>query len=115
MHILSANPKLAAAFLEATRRGYQFAVDHPGEAGDLLISANKDTLTNAALVHASLRALNDGHFLRSQSGAIGTIDKAKVEAIGGYLFSAGILRDTDGNALRQRPDFSEYFSNAYLG
>ena len=112
---LQANPKLAAAFLQATRRGYQFAVDHPGEAGDLLIAANKEALTNAALVHASLRALVDGHFLRSETGVIGTIDKAKIEAMGDYLFNAGILRDTDGNALRQRPDFEGYFSNEYLG
>jgi hypothetical protein len=31
--------------------------------------------------------------------------------MGAYLFNAGILRDADGNALRQRPDFAGYFSN----
>ena len=36
-------------------------------------------------MHASLKALNNGHFLRSQSGVIGTIDKAKIEAMGDYL------------------------------
>ncbi|WP_245482422.1 MULTISPECIES: ABC transporter substrate-binding protein [unclassified Mesorhizobium] len=48
---LGANPKAAAAFAQATRAGYAFAVDHAREAGDLLIAANKDTLTNPALVH----------------------------------------------------------------
>jgi ABC-type nitrate/sulfonate/bicarbonate transport system substrate-binding protein len=112
---LAANPKPASAFVEATRRGYQFAVDHPGEAGDLLIAANKDALTDPALVRASLKALVDGHFLRSETGAIGTIDKAKIDAMGAYLFNAGILRDADGNALKKRPDFAGYFSNGYLG
>jgi ABC-type nitrate/sulfonate/bicarbonate transport system substrate-binding protein len=112
---LQANPKAASAFVEATRRGYQFAVDHPQEAGDLLIASNKDALTDPALIHASLKMLVDGHFLRSEAGVIGTIDKAKVEAMGTYLFNAGILRDGDGKALKERPDFAGYFSNAYLG
>ena len=111
---LQANPKLASAFLQATRRGYQFAVDHPQEAGDLLIASNKDALTDPALIHASLKMLVDGHFLRSQSGTIGTIDKAKIEAMGSYLFTAGILRDADGKALKERPDFEAYFANEYL-
>ncbi|RUU94089.1 ABC transporter substrate-binding protein, partial [Mesorhizobium sp. M7A.T.Ca.TU.009.01.3.1] len=51
---LQANPKPAAAFVQATRRGYQFAVDHPEDAAALLIAANKDALTNPALIHASL-------------------------------------------------------------
>lgn len=112
---LQANPKVAAGFVLATRRGYQFAADHPDEAAALLIAANKDALTNPALISASLTALIDGHFLRSQSGAIGTMDPAKMEAIGDYLFAAGILRDADGGVVKQRPDFAGYFSNAYLG
>lgn len=112
---LTANPKAAAAFVQATRRGYEFAVDQPREAGELLLAANKDTLTNPELIHASLKALDDGHFLKGADGAIGTIDKAKVEAMGGYLFSSGILLDGDGKPLKQKPDFDTYFSNGFLG
>jgi ABC-type nitrate/sulfonate/bicarbonate transport system substrate-binding protein len=111
---LQANPKPAAAFVQATRRGYQFAVDHPKDAAALLIAANKDALTNPALIEASLKALINGHYLRSQSGAIGTMDPAKMEAIGGYLFASGILRDADGKVLTQRPDFASYFNNEFL-
>jgi ABC-type nitrate/sulfonate/bicarbonate transport system substrate-binding protein len=111
---LQANPKAASAFVEATRRGYQFAVDHPQEAGDLLIASNKDALTDPALIHASLKMLVEGHFLRSEAGVIGTIDKAKIEAMGDYLFNAGILLDADGKALKERPDFGAYFTNEFL-
>lgn len=111
---LKANPELAAAFVQATRRGYQFAVDHAGEAAALLIAANNDALTNPALIDASLKALIDGHFLLGKSGAIGTMDPAKMDAIGSYLFAAGILRDADAKALTQLPDFGGYFTNQYL-
>ena len=112
---LQANPKPAAAFVQATRRGYQFAVDHPDAAAAILIAANKDALTNPALIGASLTALIDGHYLRSQNGAIGTMDPARMDAIGDYLFASGILRDADGNPTKSRPDFGGYFSNTYLG
>lgn len=111
---LQANPALASAFVQATRRGYQFCVDHPKDAAALLIAANKDALTNPALIEASLKALIDGHYLRAENGAIGTMDPAKMDAIGDYLFKAGILRDADGKALKEQPDFKSYFSNAYL-
>lgn len=112
---LAANRQAAAAFVQATRRGYEFAVDHAQEAGELLIAANKDTLTNPALIDASLKALNDGHFLKSAAGAIGTMDKAKMEAMGGYLFASGILLDGNGKALKDKPDLGAYFTNEFLG
>ncbi|WP_409527956.1 ABC transporter substrate-binding protein, partial [Rhizobium sp.] len=34
---LDEKPELARAFLQATRKGYDFAVDHPGDAVDLMI------------------------------------------------------------------------------
>lgn len=112
---LAANPKAAAAFVQATRAGYAFAADHAKEAGELLVAGNKDTLTNPALIEASLKALNDGHFLKSAAGAIGTMDKAKMEAMGGYLFASGILLDGNGKALKKKPDLAAYFTNKFLG
>ena len=43
------------------------------------------------------------------------MDPAKMDAIGDYLFTAGILRDADGKVLTKRPDFARYFSNSTLG
>jgi ABC-type nitrate/sulfonate/bicarbonate transport system substrate-binding protein len=112
---LEAQPDVARAFLQATRKGYAFAVDNPDEATDLLIAANKDALTNRALIRASMQALIDGHYFRTQTGTIGSIDAAKTEAIGNYLFDAEILNDGNGSPLATRPDLSRYFSNAELG
>lgn len=104
----------AKAFLAATRKGYAYAADHPDEAGDLLIAANPDALTNKELVHASLKSLVDGHYLRAENGTIGTIDPAKNSAIGDYLFANGILKDGNGARLAEKPDFASYISNDYL-
>ncbi|WP_247750492.1 ABC transporter substrate-binding protein [Rhizobium sp. 16-449-1b] len=111
---LNEKPDLARAFLQATRKGYDFAVDHPDDAVDLMIAANSDALTNRALVEASLKALIAGHYFRTNDGITGRIDPAKMTAIGDYLFQAKILKDADGKALTTAPDFSRYFSNTPL-
>lgn len=111
---LDANPNTASAFLSGTRRGYEFAVEHPDEAAAILIEANSDVLTDPALIRASLQALIDGNYLRTADGVIGTIDPAKVSAIGEYLLKEGVLLDGNGDGLSALPDVSAYYSNAYL-
>ena len=111
---LKAYPKLAAAFVQATQRGYAYAAAHPDKAADMLIAANAASLTNGKLVHASMHMLADEHFLRAPGVPIGHLDPGKASAMGSFLFRSGILRDGEGTALRTQPDFSTYFTNAYL-
>ncbi|MHA6688728.1 ABC transporter substrate-binding protein [Mesorhizobium sp. A556] len=112
---LDKNQQTATDFITATRRGYAYAVDHPDEAADMLVAANSDALTDRALVSASLQALIDGHYLTSANGVIGTIDPAKMEGMGSYLFDGGILRDGNGDVVKGRLDYSRYYTNEYQG
>ena len=111
---LEENAQTARAFLEATRRGYAFAAENPEEAADILIEATGGMLANEALVHASMRALVEGGYLRDEEGIVGRINPAKIEAMGGFLHKAGILRDAEGDPLAERPDFSTWFTNEHL-
>jgi hypothetical protein len=43
------------------------------------------------------------------------MNPGRMDAIGDYVFASGILRDANSDAVKQRPDFAGYFSNAYLG
>ncbi|MGQ5720034.1 ABC transporter substrate-binding protein [Pseudochrobactrum asaccharolyticum] len=111
---LKDNPETAKAFLSATQRGFAFAVDHPDEAADILIRGNQDVLTDDKLIRASLKALNDGHFLRDSNGTIGNMRPETMLALGEFLFKAGILYDKEGAVLQEKPDFSSYFTNDFL-
>lgn len=111
---LSENPESAAAFVQATRKGYEYTVEHPEEAAEMLIAANSAFLTNSDLIHASVRTLVEGDYLRSATGDVGLIDPAKIEAMGAFLFASGILKDTEGRALAENYDFSVWFTNAYM-
>ncbi|AIQ10908.1 ABC transporter substrate-binding protein [Paenibacillus durus] len=48
---IAENPEVVKAFLKATSKGYQYAIDHPKEAADILIKAVPDL--DAKLVQAS--------------------------------------------------------------
>ena len=109
---LSEHPEAAQAFISATQQGYAYAVDHPDEATDILLAANPDGLLERGFVRASLQALIDGHYLRSAEGAVGTIDPRKMEAMGMFLFEAGLLKHGSGTVLTARPDLGSYFTNA---
>lgn len=111
---LKANGDTAKAFLAAATKGYAFASEHPEEASGLLIQANPDVLTDAALVKASLKLLAEGNYLQAADGTIGKFDPAKFSAVGNYLVQNGILVDQDSKKITVAPDFSTYFTNSYL-
>lgn len=111
---LGQNPEAAGAFMRATQHGYRFAAENPEAAADILIAATDGMLSNPALVHASMQALVDGGYLKAADGSVGTIDPAKVEAIGTFLYERGVLRNRDGEPLTEKPDVSTWFTNAYL-
>lgn len=111
---LKANPETASAFLAAVKKGYAYAADHPDEAADILIEANKAALTNVRLVHASMEELAKGNYLRTASGVTGRLDPAKMEAIVAYLFKWQILVDTDGKPLTTAPDAKSFYTNEFL-
>ncbi|WP_338723672.1 ABC transporter substrate-binding protein [Devosia sp. XK-2] len=112
---LAEHADTAGAFISASRRGYAYAVEHPDEATDILVAANADTLLDRDFVRASLQALIDGHYLRAEDGTIGVIDPEKMDAMGNFLFGAGLLKDGNGVVVAEKPDFSGYFTNRLLG
>lgn len=112
---LAKNPGTAKAFVQATKRGFDYSVDHPEEAADLLITGSAGALTNTALVKASLKELIDGHYLRTADGKSGLTDPAKWQAVGDFAFINGILLDGQGVPLKEKPDFDAYYTNALLG
>jgi ABC-type nitrate/sulfonate/bicarbonate transport system substrate-binding protein len=112
---LAKNADAAKAFVQATRRGYDYSVDHPEEAAELLIKEANGALTNSALVKASLKELIDGHYLRSADGKSGVTDPAKWQAVGDFAFEHGILLDGEGQPLKEKPDVTASYTNSFLG
>ena len=111
---LASNKETAGAFVKAAQRGYAFAADNPEEAADMLIAGTAGMLSNPELVHASMKALIEGGYLKDPGEAVGLIDPVLINGITGFLFDAGILRDANGDPLTDLPDVSDWYTNVYL-
>ena len=110
---LHANPGVARRFLAATTRGYQYAADHPRAAAKILIAANRQALTRPELVYESA-ALMARSYYKDASGRVGTQTLAAWKGYVGFLFAAGVLTDANGKKITRAPDYTAYFTDAYL-
>lgn len=110
---LAAHPEQARAFVQAAQRGYQFAADSPAESAKLLEEANPGAFTEPELVSRSQAMLAE-KYLRDESGTVGTQTPERWAGFSGFLVDSGAVVDASGTPLTARPDFTSWFTNAYL-
>ena len=80
---------------------------------DILIAANKQVLTQPQLVVRERRPDGKSYY-KDRAGHVGTQTLGVWKGYVGFLFAAGVLTDADGKKLTSAPDYSSYFTNAYL-
>jgi ABC-type nitrate/sulfonate/bicarbonate transport system substrate-binding protein len=111
---LAAHPDVARRFLAATQRGYEYAAAHPLEAAKILIAADPNGLgSQTTLVNESTQLLARSYYLDS-AGVAGPQTTAEWAGYGNLLFGAGALSGANGARVTRRPDWSTYYTNAYL-
>jgi len=105
---LSESPDIAKAFLRATKKGYEYAAEHPQEAADLLIEGdNTGSLTGARdLVYASQEWISGQY--TADAPAWGVFDESRWNAFYSWLYSNGLTaHDLSGIGFT-----NEYLSEA---
>lgn len=100
---LSANPDAAKAFLAAAKKGYEFAVDNPDDAADILLKAVPE-LDNGELVKESQRWLSKEY--KAEVSRWGYIDPARWNGFYQWINNNGLFDVTI-------PD-NTGFTNEYL-
>ena len=112
---LAANGGVARQFLAATVRGFELAATDPTTAAQELIAANPGVFdANPQLPVDSANYLAAQKLYLDPAGEVGPETLATWNAYSGWLFDQGVLAGPDGKPLTARPDFSTYFTNAYL-
>jgi ABC-type nitrate/sulfonate/bicarbonate transport system substrate-binding protein len=111
---LKAHPDVARRFLAASQQGYQYAAAHPGAAARILIQADPNGLgSQAALVTRSAALLARSYYLDA-NGHAGPQTTSEWSGYGDLLYRAGALTDANGARLTHAPDWSTFYTNAYL-
>lgn len=103
---LETQPEAAKAFLAATQKGYQFAVENPDEAAQILIDSDdtKSLDGSEELVYASQRWIADQYI--ADAPQWGYIDPARWNAFYSWLYENGLVEKDISNNVG--------FSNDYL-
>jgi ABC-type nitrate/sulfonate/bicarbonate transport system substrate-binding protein len=110
---LAKNEDLARRFVQASAKGFQYAVDNPTEAGQILIDSNPGAFTNPELVMASAKLLAEEYYLDA-NGVFGTQTAGQWADYAAFLFEQGLLVDKDGKPLTVAPDTTKMFTTALL-
>lgn len=104
---------LAKAFMQATARGYEYAISNPKEAGDLLIQGNaKDTFPDTQLVYDSQNYLAPRY--KGDAGKWGLQTLKAWTDMPKFMFQNGVLQDANGKPLAKEPDYNSLFTNDLL-
>lgn len=111
---LEREPDAAWRFVAATVRGFQFGVDNPEAAADILVAENPGVFdANLALPRASQRYLVDQGYLLDEDGHFGGQTLDRWRAYSRFLFDQGLLFDADGKPVTLL-DYSALFTNDFL-
>jgi ABC-type nitrate/sulfonate/bicarbonate transport system substrate-binding protein len=109
---LKENPELAKAFVQATAKGFEFAVEDPKAAAKILIEANPGAFPTEQLVYQSADMLAKSYYA-DEAGNFGCQTKARWTEYPTWLYEQGILVDPSGNPLTSPPDYSTLYTDAY--
>jgi len=109
---LKENPELAKAFVQATAKGFEFAVEDPKAAAKILIEANPGAFPTEQLVYQSADMLAKSYY-DDQEGNFGCQTKERWTEYPTWLYEQGILVDSSGKPLTSPPDYSTFYTNEF--
>lgn len=96
--LIKKNPKLVKNFIQATMKGYNYAVKHPDEAGKILVEMAPEAKLNPELVKRSQEMLSKDFWPDSRGGT-GMADMQKWQEYLNYLAETKQLQDPNGKPL----------------
>jgi ABC-type nitrate/sulfonate/bicarbonate transport system substrate-binding protein len=107
------NPDLTASFVQAVQKGYEFAVENPEEAGQILIDANPGAFEEEELVTRS-QAMLSADYMTTADGEVGPQNDDQWNAYTQFLFDEGLLVDEAGAVLTEPIAAADLYTNEYL-
>ncbi|MEV1293590.1 ABC transporter substrate-binding protein [Pseudonocardia sp. NPDC049635] len=111
--LLGQDPERARAFVGAVQRGYRFAAADPAAAAQMLKEANPGAFTSDELVDRGAVMLAE-RFLLDEQGRVGHQTLDRWSGFSGFLYDTGTVAGPDGRPVREKPDFSTWFTNDLL-
>lgn len=107
------HPDVIKRFLKATAEGYEYAIQHPDEAANLLIQgAPKGSFDDEQLVHKSQAYLSPRY--APDVKCWGMQSPASWTNYPRFMFEHHAIQDANGNPITKEPNYNAAFTNEFL-
>ncbi|OKL48135.1 hypothetical protein BM477_06515 [Boudabousia marimammalium] len=112
-NFIEKHPKATEAFTQATQKGYDFALNHPEEAAQILLEANPDAHLDPELVKKTQISLSAAYW-KDHEGVTGHADLRAWQDYINYLQKKELLHDATGAPVTAALSANDMVTNRYL-
>lgn len=117
---ISSNPTLVRKFVQATKKGYEYAYSHPDDAAAILVKEAPDANLKLAFVKKSMKTIVDGQYwgdpakIKDGSFVFGTNDTKGAQQYFDFLAKEDAYTDSHGKTVHTVPVAKNISTDEFL-
>ncbi len=117
---ISSNPTLVRKFVQATKKGYEYAYSHPDDAAAILVKEAPDANLKLAFVKKSMKTIVDGQYwgdpakIKDGSFVFGTNDTKGAQQYFDFLAEENAYTDAHGKTVHTAPAAKDIATDEFL-
>ena len=112
---ISSNPDLVKKFVEATKKGYEYAYSNPDDAAEILVKEAPDANLKPAFVKKSMKTIVDGQYWGDPSKIKdGTNDTEGAQEYFDFLAQEDAYTDSHDKVIHEAPQADDLATDEFL-
>ena len=117
---ISSNPDLVKKFVEATKKGYEYAYSNPDNAAEILVKEAPDANLKPAFVKKSMKTIVDGQYwgdpskIKDGSFVFGTNDTEGAQEECDFLAQEDAYTDSHDKVIHEAPQAKDLATDEFL-
>lgn len=117
---ISSNPDLVRKFVQATKKGYEYAYSHPDDAAAILVKEAPDANLKLAFVKKSMKTIVDGQYwgdpakINDGSFVFGTNDTKGAQQYFDFIAEENAYTDSHGKVVHTSPQAKDLATDEFL-
>ena len=118
--VFSSNPDLVRKFVQATKKGYEYAYSHPDDAAAILVKEAPDANLKLAFVKKSMKTIVNGQYwgdptkIKDGSFVFGTNDTKGAQQYFDFLAEENAYTDAHGKTVHTAPAAKDIATDEFL-
>ena len=115
---ISSNPTLVRKFVQATKKGYEYAYSHPDDAAAILVKEAPDANLKLDFVKKSMKTIVNGQYwgdpAKIKDGSFGTNDTAGSQKYFDFLAEENAYTDSHDKVIHTAPVAKDISTDEFL-